>query len=87
MKIHFLPPPLPLPLPAPPQKAPPTPFEIDQATQELIEASQQQRSRRIKLRKAQQDAKSERSERRKLPSETEDDMDTNPDGRKMDIIA
>jgi hypothetical protein len=82
MKIHVLPalPPVP---PAAPQKAPPTAFEVDQRTEELIKTAQQQRAQRDKV-------KSVRRNPRRLDEDA--DSDTNEqDGRSsrttVDFLA
>jgi hypothetical protein len=82
MKIHVRPPLPPLP-PAAPQKAPPTPFELELTTEELIKTARQQRAQRNKMKNV----------RRNPPRRDEDaDQDANePDARSrrtnVDFLA
>jgi hypothetical protein len=82
MKIHVLPPLPPIP-PAAPQKVPPTSFEIDQRTEELIRAAEQQRAQRDKV-------KSVRRSPRRLDEDAEKDTGEQ-DGRSsrttVDLLA
>jgi hypothetical protein len=82
MKIHMRPPLPPLP-PAAPQKAPPTPFEVELTTEELIKTAQQQRAQRNKMKNVR------RNPRRR---DEDADQDTNePDTRSrrtnVDFLA
>jgi hypothetical protein len=81
MKIHMRPPLL-FALPAPPPKAPPTLFQLEVQTEELITTAQQQRDRLKKLHGA-----------RKNPGDLNDDGDSETQerdhrsNRNFDFIA
>jgi hypothetical protein len=82
MKIH-LSPPLPPTPPSPPPKAPPTPFELEQRTQELLAASKQQRAHREQLSRV--------SRRRQRPHEDagsdDNEADQRPSRKTIDFLA
>lgn len=85
MKVHFLPPLPPMPQPVPP-KPPATPFEIDQATQELIERAKQEQSQRDKRRAMYGKKKSVGRESDDIESKPEDNTVRRPSDQKLNIV-